>query len=188
MGLRRHNEDPLNSNQWMWLLCQNKASHIYIHKAYTDCISLSNKQSPGASWWLSWHVIPFCLSQLFLSLATVNYQIKVKLQKSAACDHWCSCTHLQRTADSTGFDCIREQNVNATVSPCIKGLVKQLCSLMDITASPALQLQSAAVICLVFMCQIPGALRISAPVTMDTHYIANDSNFQLWHILFWFWL
>lgn len=68
--------------QWTWLLCQNKASHIYIYKAHTGRISLSSKRPPGTSGWLSGHVTPFGLSQLLLSLSTVNYQIKVRPQKN----------------------------------------------------------------------------------------------------------
>lgn len=47
MNLCRHNEDHLSIDQQMLLCCQNKASHIYIHRAYTDSIALNKK---AASW------------------------------------------------------------------------------------------------------------------------------------------
>lgn len=134
---------------------QNKASHIYIHEAYTDSFSVSNKQPPGVSLWLCCHVIPFCLSQLFLSVSAVNYQIKVKLQKAAACDSGAH-AHI-----------FRRQQIPLAVIIFVSKISMPLCVSMDDQ-----------------FCSLRDALRISAPVVMDTHDTDNDLNIQLWYIFF----
>lgn len=62
-----------------------------------------------------------------ISVSAVNRdQIEVRL---AACDQWCSCTQLQHAAHPTSSDHTCEQNINAIVSACVRGLVKAVCSI-----------------------------------------------------------
>lgn len=64
----RHNEDHLSINQQMLLCCQNKASHIYIHRAHTDSIALNKK---AASWGVEVAQL-VCHPPLSLSIISVS--------------------------------------------------------------------------------------------------------------------
>lgn len=127
---------PINvgANQQMQLCVSKSNIHPFIFMKYTQSISESKAVSWGIV--LFQQACHFLLSLPIISVSLpANNQIKVKLEKSAACYHWCLCIDLQKAVDLTGRDHISDQNVNVIASAWAKGLVKQLCLRRDMPLS-----------------------------------------------------